>query len=159
MVDPQQPLCQDLGWLLSRASHALTTHLTAAMEGIGLSPRARCVLSGATTGEHTQIELARAIGLDKTTMVVTLDELESAGLVERRPSKTDRRARVIAVTPAGQRKLREAEVVAARVQAEVLDSLSRREGDALLTALEKLVSGRLADTAVCAKPVRRRSAA
>ena len=41
------------------------------------------------------------VGLDKTTMVVTLDELEAAGLAERRPSPTDRRARVIAVTKAG----------------------------------------------------------
>ena len=35
-------------------------------------------------------------------MVVTMDALERAGLAERRPSPTDRRARIIAVTPAGE---------------------------------------------------------
>ena len=43
------------------------------------------------------------IGLDKTTMVVTVDELERAGLAERQASSTDRRARIIKVTPAGRR--------------------------------------------------------
>ena len=35
------------------------------------------------TGAYTQTELARLIGLDKTTMVVTVDELEAAGLAKR----------------------------------------------------------------------------
>jgi MarR family transcriptional regulator for hemolysin len=35
------------------------------------------------------------------THVVTVDELEKAGLAERRPSSRDRRARVISVTEAG----------------------------------------------------------
>ena len=34
-------------------------------------------------------------------MVVTMDALERDGLAERRPSPTDRRARIIAVTDAG----------------------------------------------------------
>ena len=77
------------------------TEMTAALEDLGLPPRSHTVLVTAMTGAYTQTELARIIGLDKTTMVVTVDELEAAGLAERQPSKTDRRARVIAVTPAG----------------------------------------------------------
>ncbi len=46
--------------------------------------------------EQTQIRLAERCALDKTTMVVTGDELERSGLAERRPSPTDRRARIIA---------------------------------------------------------------
>ena len=98
-------LAQNLCWLLSQASYALATELTAALEDLGISPRSHCVLSTAMTGELTQTELAQAVGLDKTTMVVTIDELETAGLAERRPSQTDRRARVIGVTKAGQRKV------------------------------------------------------
>src|SRR6266545_4000679 len=107
----------DLCWLLSRASYILTTELTAALEGLGVSPRAHCVLSAALSGDRTQTELARRVGLDKTTMVVTLDELESAGLAERKPSKTDRRARVVGVTKAGERKVREAEAIVERIRA------------------------------------------
>ena len=93
------------------------------------------------------------IGLDKTTMVVTLDELEAAGLAERRPSSTDRRARVIAVTAAGQRMLRKADEVTARVQDDVLSSLPARERDALVDGLTTLVRERLAEPVECSKPV------
>lgn len=158
---PRAPdaLCSDLAWLLTHASHVLTTELTAAMEDLGLSPRARCVLVGAMQGELTQIELARTIGVDKTTMVVTLDELERQGLAERRPSSKDRRARVVAVTKAGERVVREAEEVAARVQQDVLAALPPEQREALLAGLVTLVSGRLAEPVECAKPVRRRRAA
>ncbi len=154
-----EPLSSDLAWLLTRASHVLTTELTAAMEDLGLSPRARCVLVGAMQGELTQIELARTIGVDKTTMVVTLDELERQGLAERRPSSKDRRARVVAVTKAGERVVRKAEEVAARVQEDVLAALPPEQRAALVAGLVTLVSGRLAEPVECATPVRRRRAA
>ena len=63
------------------------------------------MLSHALRGEQTQSQLAEQCALDKTTMVVTMDELERAGLAERRPSPTDRRARIIAVTEAGERSM------------------------------------------------------
>jgi MarR family transcriptional regulator, transcriptional regulator for hemolysin len=133
-----QPLAANLGWLLSQASHALKTELTAALEDLGVSPRAHHVLQTAMGGEHTQTELARIVGLDKTTMVVTLDELAAAGLAERRPSATDRRTRVVAVTRAGEDKVRQAEEIAARIQADVLDALPAGERQALYSGLRRL---------------------
>jgi MarR family transcriptional regulator for hemolysin len=147
----------DLCWLLSRASYILTTELTAALEGLGVSPRAHCVLSAALSGDHTQTELARRVGLDKTTMVVTLDELESAGLAERKPSKTDRRARVIGVTRAGERKVREAEAIVEGIRADVLAVLPAEDREVFLSSLTKLVSERLSAPSPCAQPVRRRA--
>jgi MarR family transcriptional regulator, transcriptional regulator for hemolysin len=141
MGEQPQPLAANLGWLLAQASHVLKTELTAALEGLGISPRAHHVLKTAMQGEYTQTELARIIGLDKTTMVVTLDELEGAGLAERRPSATDRRARVVAVTKAGTGKVRQAEAIAARIHADVLDSLPPRERQALLDGLARLAAG------------------
>lgn len=151
------PLSANLCWLLSTAAHSLTTEMTRAMEGLGVSPRAFSVLTTALAGDHTQTELARMIGLDKTTMVVTLDELEAAGLAERRPSPTDRRARVIAVTAAGERKVREAEEIAGRTNEAVLGALDPDEREAFLRALTRLVGERLSEPVACAKPVRRRA--
>jgi MarR family transcriptional regulator, transcriptional regulator for hemolysin len=153
----QQPLCDNLCWLLSRASYILTTEVTAGLEGLGVSPRGHAVLVAALSGEHTQTELARMVGLDKTTMVVTLDELEGAGLAERRPSRTDRRARVIAVTKAGQRKVRQAEEIAARIHADVLSTLPAKERKAFVDSLGRLVRERLSEPAQCTHPVRRRA--
>jgi MarR family transcriptional regulator for hemolysin len=152
-----EPMPADLCWLLSRASYILTTELTAALEGLGVSPRAHCVLSSALSGDHTQTELARMVGLDKTTMVVTLDELEAAGLAERKPSKTDRRARVIGVTKAGERKVREAEEIVERIRADVLAVLPPEDREIFVSSLTKLVSERLSEPSPCTQPVRRRA--
>jgi DNA-binding MarR family transcriptional regulator len=115
------------------------------------------VLRAALNAEHTQTELAEMIGLDKTTMVVAIDELERAGLAERHPAPDDRRARIIAVTAAGKRKVAEADKVKERVQAEVLGELSPQEAAARLGALAKLVEGRLAERVECTPPLRRRT--
>ena len=109
------------------------------------------------TGEHTQIELARLVGLDKTTMVVTLDELEAAGLAERRPSPTDRRARVIAVTKEGRRKVREADAIFQAIRDDVLAALPEAERDVFVDMLRRLVQERLNVPVATATPVRRRA--
>jgi MarR family transcriptional regulator, transcriptional regulator for hemolysin len=151
-----ETLSDNLCWLLARASHALTGQLTEALEAVGLSPRAYCVLSTALTGEFTQTALAQAVGLDKTTMVVTLDELEAAGLAERRPAAGDRRARIVAVTKAGERKVAQGKQIVAGTQAEVLAALPARERDQFVAALARLVGDRLAEPAACGASVRRR---
>src|SRR5438270_1617535 len=81
--DCPQCLLGNLNWLLAQAHYSLATELAAAFEPLGISPRGHAVLAAAMTGAHTQKELAELVGLDKTTMVVTLDELEEAGLAQR----------------------------------------------------------------------------
>ena len=156
-AESPEPLVANIGWLLSQASYVLNTQLTAALEELGMSPRAYCVLATAMSREFTQIELAHAVGVDKTTMVVTLDELEAAGLAQRRPSTEDRRARVVAVTPAGKRKVAKAEEIVDRTHAEVLAVLPARERKVFVDALMRLVGDRLSTPAACAQPVRRRA--
>ena len=153
--DCPECLLGNLNWLLTQAHYALASELAGAFEPIGLSPRGHAVLGAAMTGAHTQKELAELVGLDKTTMVVTLDELEAAGLARRLPSSTDRRARVIEVTKAGRRKVAAANEIIARVQADVLASLGSADGEALMGVLAQLVRNRLAEPAAC-KWVRRR---
>lgn len=147
----------NLAWLLYRAHWALASELAAALAPLGLSARGYHVLRAALSGERTQTELAEMVGLDKTTMVVAVDELEKTGLAERHLSPDDRRARIIAVTAAGRRKVAEADEVKERVQADVLGELSKVEARALIDGLAKLVEGRLAEQADCTPPLRRRA--
>src|SRR5215207_1602639 len=152
----EQPLSGHLAWLLSRASYALTTELTAGLASVGVSPRGHCVLAAASTGESTQTELASSVGVDKTTMVVTLDELEAAGLVKRLPSSHDRRARIVAVTKAGERKVAEGKEVVKRMQEDVLTALPADQREVFMDALATLVRERLAEGVECTPSVRRR---
>jgi MarR family transcriptional regulator for hemolysin len=135
-------LTTNLGWLLAQAEDALAKELAAALEPLGLGSRGYCVLASALGEEHTQIELAKLIGLDKTTMVVTIDGLEKAGLARRCPSSTDRRAHVVTVTKAGERKVAEARKVVDQVQEDVLARLPARQRAALLDGLGRLISDR-----------------
>lgn len=144
-----QCLTTNLGWLLSQASHAYNCEVAAALEPLGLGSRGVCVLSTALGGDYTQTQLARVIGLDKTMMMVTVDDLEAKGYAERKPSATDRRARVIGVTEAGLDKVAEAQRVIDDVQARILGELPKAQRDVLLGGLASLVSGALADPAVC----------
>jgi DNA-binding MarR family transcriptional regulator len=155
--EPARCFTGNLAWLLYKAHWALAAELTAALAPLGVTARGYHVLRAALSGEHTQTELAEMVGLDKTTMVVTIDELERSGLAERRPSPDDRRARIIRVTAAGKRKVAQAEQVKERVQAEVLAELPTEDRAALIEALSKLVEGRLAEQVECSPPLRRRA--
>jgi MarR family transcriptional regulator, transcriptional regulator for hemolysin len=148
-------LMGNLNWLLTQAHYALASELAAAFEPLGISPRDHAVLGAAMTGGHTQKQLAELVGLDKTTMVATLDELEAAGLARRVPSVTDRRAHVVEVTPEGRKTVAAAGKVTKRVQANVLGALGETVGTEFLDALCTLVRDRLAEPAAC-KSIRRR---
>src|SRR5690348_6886706 len=141
--------------MLSQAAHALQTEMTAALEKIDTTPRAYCVLQKAATGEFTQKQLADLCALDKTTMVVTMDALEQKGLAERRPSPTDRRARIIAVTPSGADVVQQGEAIVTGLYADVIESLPETQREPFLAALQGLMEGRLANPAECSTTVRR----
>ncbi|GAA4372243.1 MarR family winged helix-turn-helix transcriptional regulator [Nocardioides caricicola] len=146
----------DLSYLLNQASYALAAQLGAALDAVGLTVREYCVLWKADEAERSQTEIAELAGLDKTTMVVTLDALEKAGLAERRVSSTDRRARVVAVTPEGRRVLHRGFGVATEVIDGVLAPLSGARRTALVEALELLTGGPLAKPSHTAPQRRRR---
>jgi DNA-binding MarR family transcriptional regulator len=149
-------LAGNLGWLLTQAHFNLVSEVSAALDPLGVSNRGYHVLATAQGGEYTQKELAERIGLDKTTMVVTVDELEEKGLAERKPSSADRRARVIAVTRAGERTVAQGQEIIDRIQNDVLESLPSKERKVFLEALGALVKDRLSEPSDCSPPLRRR---
>jgi MarR family transcriptional regulator, organic hydroperoxide resistance regulator len=92
----------ELTWLLHRAAQRLHSAVGVEAERHGLTLRDHIVLSALDkTHGLTQIELGQALGVDKTTLVAELDRLEKAGLVQRSVDPRDRRARIPALTPAG----------------------------------------------------------
>jgi MarR family transcriptional regulator for hemolysin len=83
-------------------------------------------------GEHdadppSQTELAQHLGVDGATLVSTIDRLAAAGLIERSPSRQDRRVKLVVLTRLG-RTLEEK----VRAQADTL----RREALARLDAVQ-----------------------
>ena len=133
-ADP--PVTEFAGQLFFRLWRATHTRAADALETVGLTPALFALLNviGAREGAIQQ-ELGSAMGIDRSTMVALIDQLESAGLAKRRPSATDRRARQIEITPKGRRLLQRARRMVAQVEDEVLAGLTaeeRRELEALL---------------------------
>lgn len=132
-------LADSLGWLLARAGQQVGTALTAAVGPLGLTPRELSVLSAAAPVPRPQLGLAVAVGLDKTTMVATVDALERRGLVRREQHPDDRRIRLVAVTGDGRRLLGRASAAADAAERQLLAGLPERDRDRLVPLLRRLV--------------------
>ena len=141
MEEPPDESRLDLSFLLNQAAYAFEARLAEALAEHGLSVREYCVLWKADEGERTQQEIAELAGLDKSTLVLTLDKLEAAGLVERRVSDLDRRARVVGVTPQGAGLYLDAQQVVDRVTVETLRHLGARGMQQFVQGLRRLAEG------------------
>jgi DNA-binding MarR family transcriptional regulator len=98
----QDALVEDLGWGLGVVFRAYVTAAHAAVADLPGGPRGYQVLSAAAHGTvASQLALAQHLGIDRTVMTYLLDDLESAGLIERRPDPADRRARHVVATHKG----------------------------------------------------------
>lgn len=86
-----------------------------------------------------QITLAGLIAYDRTTITGVIDRLVRKELVERRVSDTDRRARLLTITPAGEQVLVRIQPAVDAAQQALLSGLSAEEGAQLMTLLTKAI--------------------
>ena len=89
-------------------------------------------------GAITQHALGKLVGIDPSSMVSTIDELEAKGLVERRPHPTDRRAHALYITELGRRTLAQGRKLARTAQEELLAPLNAEEREQLHSMLLRL---------------------
>lgn len=87
----------------------------------GLPPGRVRVLRWLTDGALTLSELAEAIGSDAPATTVVVNDLEERGLVVREPHPTNRRAKLVSLTPAGRALAVRARKVIERAPAELAD--------------------------------------
>jgi DNA-binding MarR family transcriptional regulator len=129
------------GQLLFRLWRVSHTRFAEALESLGLTTALFALLNvlGAHKGAIQQ-EIGAAMGIDPSTMVSLIDQLEAAGLAKRRPRPTDRRAREVAITPKGRRVLKQARQLARQVEDDVLRGLSGAERRQLLALLRRALT-------------------
>jgi DNA-binding MarR family transcriptional regulator len=138
---PEIEVAEFAGQLFFRLWRASHTRTAEALETVGLTPPLFALLNilGARQGAIQQ-EIGQAMGIDPSTMVSLIDQLESAGLARRRTHPKDRRAREISITPKGKRTLERARGLATQVEDDVLRGLSAAERRELLTLLRRALS-------------------
>jgi MarR family transcriptional regulator for hemolysin len=135
---PEPPIAEFAGQLFFRLWRASHTRAADTLGTLDLTPALFGLLNviGAREGAIQQ-ELGTAMGIDPSTMVSLIDQLEGAGLAKRRPSPTDRRAREVLITPKGRRLLERARRLLNDVEDEVLGGLSASERDQLTTLMRR----------------------
>src|SRR4030088_2297853 len=103
MQTASSALDQDLGFTLGVIFRAYVKAANAVVCDIPGGPRGYQILVPATQHQPDgQGALAQGLGVDRTVMTYLIDDLEEAGLVERRADPLDRRSRHIVATDHGQ---------------------------------------------------------
>lgn len=88
--------------LLKHAQLRLADLIAPALAPHGIDGRELAVLNALEDQDPlSQQEIARRLGIDRTTMVALVDGLEAKGLVERHPHPADRRKNMVELTATG----------------------------------------------------------
>ncbi len=129
----------DLGLSLSLVLRAYLQASAEVLADIPGGPRGYQVIA---TAAHdcppTQLALAQHLGIDRSVLTYLLDDLEAAGVIERQADPSDRRARRIVVTSAGQSLLRTLRRRLRQAETHVLRSLSADEQASLRLLLNRV---------------------
>jgi MarR family transcriptional regulator, lower aerobic nicotinate degradation pathway regulator len=125
-----------IGALLEHLARRMRSHSESTLVALDMRPRHLLTLTVLRDlGGSTQQALASHLSIDRTNLVGLLNELEAAGLIERRRSPEDRRRHIVELTPAGSEALAKAEFALAAVEDEVLAALDAAQREALYTLL------------------------
>lgn len=92
----------------------------------------------ATGGGVTQKDLAALVGVDGSSLVRVLDILARHGLIERRRDKSDKRAKLIHLTPEGEERVGEIRRELAEAEEAILSKLSDGEIASMLGCFETI---------------------
>lgn len=144
-IDDAAVLGGDLGFILGAVLRSYVKTADVAVEEIPGGGRGYQVISAAVHGAiDNQRDLARKLGVDRTVMTYLLDDLEKAGLVERRPDPADRRNRNVVATDKGTELCLATEKRLRLIEEHVLGSISKAEQATLRELLSRVACGVLA---------------
>jgi DNA-binding MarR family transcriptional regulator len=130
-----------VAFLLSQLGFHSTRLWKDRLAPIGLDPRHAVLLRHVAAAQgQSQQALGRAMQLPPSRMVALVDELERAGLLERRPSPADRRAHALHLTGDGRRLLDRLMQVSADHEAQLCAGLTQAERHRLLDLLSRLAA-------------------
>ena len=134
-------LTSRLGYLLKHAQQNFSQSGARALESLDITGRQLAVLVVLDAAEPlSQLDAARELGVDRTTMVALIDELEDKGLVERRRSPDDRRKNIVGLTAHGKETLAEGERRHQETEKAFLADLTPIEADLFVRILKKLAA-------------------
>lgn len=127
---------------LRRAQVAAFGHFTGGMKEDKITPGQFGVLALIVSNDGiSQSAVARALGVERSTMVAIIDGLQDRGLVIREPSKIDRRSNALRLSDKGRQVYDHSLHLAHLGDAKTMAALSEDEAAQLLALLQKVNHG------------------
>lgn len=137
---PSTEMAVHLGYLLKHVQLRFSELTAAALTPAGINGREAAVLRAIDNPQPlAQGEIARRMGIDRTTMVALIDDLQERGLVQRRQDPDDRRKNVVELTDAGQDITRQATRAGEQAERIFLSPLSAGEAEQFKKTLRALL--------------------
>lgn len=138
---PLLPLTDLPGHYIRRLQQIAVGVFMEETQAFGVTPVQFAALNAVVaTPSIDQRTLAASIGFDTSTIGGVVDRLESRGWVQRQVSRQDRRARLLQVTPEGQRLLQDVSAAVLATQERILAPLPEAERKEFLRMLKVLVA-------------------
>ena len=127
-----------MGYNLRRAHGVQKQRFAAVFGPLGIRPVTLTALGTIYDNPGiTQAELGKKLNIKRANMVPVMAELEGRGLIVRRPSDNDRRAHLVALTPAGRSSPSSCSTCIAGSRTIWRSELGQRERDQLLQLLKR----------------------
>ena len=134
MITPEQ-----VGERYLSVTHRMFRAVNDEMLGCGLSmARTKVLARLRERGPTRQNVLATELALSPHSITDIVDGLERSGMAERRPDPTDRRAKLVAITDAGEAGLDVANATRERLLKQIFGALSETDRETLLRLLDAL---------------------
>jgi DNA-binding MarR family transcriptional regulator len=139
-VPPTRRLRGRVAWLVGRASLQAQRLIQERFAGHDVRKQHYGVLASlADLGPASQGPLADRLCLDRSDLVTFLDELEARRLVVRTADPTDRRRKIVEITPAGEELLAGLDELVFAADDELLAGLSAEERATLVRLLQRIL--------------------
>ena len=130
------------GHLLRRCQQIAVAIFLEECQQLELTPLHFAVLQTLSRyGAMDQVSLGGTTAMDRSSTAQVVSKLEQRGLLERKRSAQDQRAKIVTVTRRGSRLLATALPRVERAQQRILAPLSELEADQLMRLLAKLAEG------------------
>lgn len=128
-------MLSSLGFAVSRGFHQV-------LQPLELEPGEFALMRAVSASDgESQHALAERLRISPSWMVAIVDQLETRGLLERRPHARDRRVRNLHLTAGGKKLLRRAEHQARSFDRRVTEPLTETELVQLLELLDRVAAG------------------
>lgn len=148
-LEGSSPLLSRPGFLVRRLHQIHTALFQIETASFGITPVQYSVMTTLSDGQaRDQKAVAFEVGLERSSVADVILRLESRGIVQRSPSKADRRMKIVKLTPKGKRLVKKMQLAVDRAHARTIEALPEPDRQAFLQSLARLVQANNAQATV-----------